>query len=710
MSLASEAQHPSVSTVFLLELTASLLLRGFVAHSIPTYKVTVPVGVTVVSSVQYDGAAMTERASIALVMANSNSWYFNGTTIYLHPPAGRSIISHAYTATCNFYFSNKPKTFNAQWYDPRLTSVPTLSLRIESKFTGVGQVGTGQCALANHDQFFDALNELNWNAGRAVFLMGIDRNTEADYADYEPIGTWRSEITERTDESFFLSLVEIKTNLERKIPLETFELADYPNIAKEWVGKPIPRAYGKIFGVNPVLIDATTNRFKLCGHAITSFDEIRMRTDADWVVIPFATTDKELAEFTLGPSWEAGNDLSVDFSGMPGDDGRLMTNAADIVTDLLEYVGETSFDSASFTESRRQLRIGTDTFGGEVNHLKLALYLHDTVEAREVASRINAMVGSFLFVDFDGVWHYEVFSPKPVTALTVFGDIDFINDSTKRQTSTVDVFSRVDVSFNPREQEKWTESYQLPNSKLQYRNGLLTHTPKAVKADLWDNNDVRYYAQRLLTTEALPLVKFTAVIPWQAFVVLPGQHVRLTRTRGAIDGVFEVLEVKHDIAAAKATLLLGDRRAWLDSFGWWAASTEEPWGGWIIPPAPSYTESIVLAAGVAQLYTLPNIVGTTGYVEFSADGNFYAKRNGAAAAPSTLTTGAGVFCNPAAWQLSGLTSIGLYAPANTVVTLGFFSFPTDNRITQNQTSGYWLGDNELAANDDQSSHLTSRWW
>jgi hypothetical protein len=83
-----------------------------------------------------------------------------------------------------------------------------------------------------------------------------------------------------------------------------------------------------------------------------------------------------------------------------------------------------------------------------------------------------------------------------------------------------------------------------------------------------------------------------------------------------------------------------------------------------------YVDARVLAAGVAEVHTVP-----TGYnyVNFSADGNFYANFGAAAAIPSAdVTDGTGSVLNPTFKSLESATTIGLVAATATVVTMEFW--------------------------------------
>jgi hypothetical protein len=86
--------------------------------------------------------------------------------------------------------------------------------------------------------------------------------------------------------------------------------------------------------------------------------------------------------------------------------------------------------------------------------------------------------------------------------------------------------------------------------------------------------------------------------------------------------------------------------------------------------APFYIDARDLAANTNETHTVP---AGADFVVFSADGDFYAKPNGAAAVPSgDVTDGSASELNSSHWDLNNVTSIGLIASAARKVTLSFY--------------------------------------
>ena len=91
----------------------------------------------------------------------------------------------------------------------------------------------------------------------------------------------------------------------------------------------------------------------------------------------------------------------------------------------------------------------------------------------------------------------------------------------------------------------------------------------------------------------------------------------------------------------------------------------------LIIPRAHYINAMVLAAGVAETFTIPT---DCTYLFMTATANFYARFSGTpAAVPSTeIADGTGSALNPTARHVGGLTSISFIAPTDCTITIECF--------------------------------------
>jgi hypothetical protein len=585
MSLATVAESPTISPVYTLELTGRVLLKGWLVYSADAYSLA-----TIdrkFYALQFNNTSLTLRASIALVEANDGSWFQDSAgVVYVNPPTGESIYTESVQGVLLYTFSKGPnKIFDAKttlarsncYFESRINSIPALSLRIEPRFSGVGQIGGGTCELLNGDGFFDELDDVDW--WRASFYMGADTDRATmSYADYEPLGSYRVEDWKSDRSKFTLSLKEPKNVLSQRIPVETFTREDYPNIDQNNIGKIVPRIYGRVYGATPICVDAGAKRFKICGHAVYEISEVRIEENNAWIQIPIASKDESNGEFTLGADWDSNQPVCVDVIGRENADGSPMVNWSDVVLDLLEYIGETEFDTDSFDDAHDALTVGTYSTGQENTFLRASLNIDAATTVQELISKACNAAGAFVYVNASGEWHFEVYRPLRLTDVSAsYDETDILLGTFSKREDIREVFSKVSVNFAHRFAEDWAQNVVYEREQNQHRAGVGSVVLKEIDAPLSEERDAQYYAQRLLTTDGEPLTKIMFAVKWRGLLRKPGEQVAVSFPNQNINGVFEILEARHDLNSNRVSLTCGDRRAWADSYGFWVADGTADW-------------------------------------------------------------------------------------------------------------------------------------
>lgn len=281
MTIADALKKQTARIVVLAEITAGVWCREWVVDGVLTNSYTIALEDEVTEVRWNRSTLLTERASASDVNSNAGSWFWDRAAgvLWVRPTGGQSIFENTVQAVVKFWFSHpQPKTLDARYYDPRLLTAPNLSRRIEAMFGDVAQIGGGNMTLANVDGFFNTRMNHQWNAGQVVLIVGVDTaQGEMAFADYETVATWAVEDWGRDDSTFNLRLVEEKSRLKSKLPVELLTREDHPNIEEEQIGRTIPICYGRCFGVEAILVDPGAKRFKVAGHAVQSFVEARIQ-------------------------------------------------------------------------------------------------------------------------------------------------------------------------------------------------------------------------------------------------------------------------------------------------------------------------------------------------------------------------------------------------------------------------------------------------
>src|SRR3972149_3174247 len=122
-----------------------------------------------------NGISITEQISVDDVEANPGSWYWSQVygKLYVHPTGSTSPYTKTLQAIVAFFFATEGRVYNGIYYEPRISSLPTLSIRVEKIFGDPGQIGAGSLTLLNGDGYFDALSGLQRDAGRAILTLGV---------------------------------------------------------------------------------------------------------------------------------------------------------------------------------------------------------------------------------------------------------------------------------------------------------------------------------------------------------------------------------------------------------------------------------------------------------------------------------------------------------------------------------------------------------
>ena len=574
--------------------------------------------------VQQDGVSLTQVESIAEVNTYPNSWFNDGTNTYMNLSVNvYDWLNHSIQAfyqlnlcsVCEGTSLTNPRIMNVgdvvvddfgnpvvddfgnyvrsfddfQYYQPRITSLPSLALKLEKKFSSIAEVGGGNIVLNNEDGFFDQFKSMQFDAGQTKIKFGYDiPGFTMDYFDYDSRATFWNSGIQFNETSFTLGLLELKTRLKVTIPLTFFNTTDFPNIENTGNGKPIPLAYGQIFGAPAICVDTTTKTFQVASHAIYSFDAVRIYDSNNniWVDSSFITTSVSGATFTLGSDWTATQQVSVDFKGKKNSDGTFMNNASDIMADLLGQVGQSgSLDSASFASSKALLDLGfylnTPPSNNRLVYLKPSFYINETQNVTDIINQMNAFVGAMLWVDPNGNYHYEVFDPQSRENLPAFDDTT-LEDWTD-QVEEVLNYTSVTTIHSQRLADNWGEfiTYAVPPSKYIHKQ------PENVDAEPFiptsDTDDATIYVQRFMIFNGRPSKVYTGdIVRADALLLNPGDQIHVYWNTdpvtgiSEIDAVLDIIQITYNLEGtggdnknASVSVYCSDLRGWGDQPGFW---------------------------------------------------------------------------------------------------------------------------------------------
>ena len=608
-ALTDVLAFPDLRRVVLLEVTSGEHLKFWTLTAGKTYTYEA-MTTNRVTWVKENGAYLYLRSGIDAVEAEDGTWFWNQSAgkVYIHPTGDASPYTKTIQAIVFFPFATEGRVINGIYYEGRILSLPSLSMRIENKFGSPGQIGSGNVELNNDDGFFDTLTGLQWDAGEAVLKLGADEavipsdtggsatdgvytdsdydgavtdpaldgaqaevggtSTAVDYSGYDKVGVWRVTEWSKDDGTFTLTLEEKKGTLKKKIPLGFYSRADYTNMEENSVGDAIPISYGTVYDVRPVCIDIAARRFKCAGHPIKELlgcrvqDASKGSNKGAWNDVNFETQDEWNGEFTLAAiDWDGTAEVAVDFRGRMNGDGTLMDNASDIVRDILTvWLQEPpeTINDAVFAQAWERLNIGYNSDGFPVTRTAIALHIFKEEDADKLISRINACAGSYLFNDFSGLYQFVVFEPSPGAALPTLEEADI--KSIEEVIDATEIYSSVKAGYQYRAKQDYPQRYIFDRPEAQYLQGART----AVLLDLENIPvdalaDARYVAQRYARMDGERKKTYKAKLSHRAWPLMPGDMIRVVYARQGIDAVFEILERKVNLSSTTwIDFVLGD--------------------------------------------------------------------------------------------------------------------------------------------------------
>jgi hypothetical protein len=171
--LTDRLGSPNTRKVALLEMTAGQRMVFWTASGSNSYYASTDYRVV---GMRENGSVLYERASAASVDSTAGTWYWDQAAgrVYVHPTGSVNANTKIYQAIVWFGFGTAGRIANGRYYEGRIKSLPSLSMRIEPTFGDPGQIGSGSVSLVNSDGGLDDLSSLQWDAGESVLKLGID--------------------------------------------------------------------------------------------------------------------------------------------------------------------------------------------------------------------------------------------------------------------------------------------------------------------------------------------------------------------------------------------------------------------------------------------------------------------------------------------------------------------------------------------------------
>lgn len=439
--------------------------------------------ISAVINVIYDNIFLNQVSSIAACIVLQSSFYSSGTVVYIHCPGNNDPYNHILQLGAAFQYRKGGSQYDdGQDTDELLLSVPNINKSISDIFNSKVIFSGGNADLNNGSGIFDLFledEEIIGNKARLIIKHPVTSVKSQLFTGFIEGGTL-------TKKKLSLSIKDDKQSLNIPIPLNKYNLIDFPELNLDNVDKPIPIGFGNIYNAPMICSNetGTTPFYFICADRdiaeIHDIDEVLV----DGVPVAF-TKDLANNRFLLaGAVYAPGQTVTASYQGYENSDGNLMRNACDILKFLFIIFFNFS-DSSNFFAT-------WDT----VHALNIYFFINEIKKFWEVVEQIckdsflNLILNgngtySAIVNDRDGYFLREIRNYEVMES----GDIDY--DSSK-------ILSSVLVKYKKNYADgTWLQKLVNDNETV-IHDIYNQYSYKELEANLDNETDARHYGLIIL--------------------------------------------------------------------------------------------------------------------------------------------------------------------------------------------------------------------
>lgn len=441
--------------------------------------------------VTQDGAALTERASVALVDANPGSWFWDegAGTLYVRPTAGAP-SSYTMLAARRLYFASAPIVLQqtagapdtAIYYHPWLTvQLPQMRQQVEDLLQGNTTFPDGSVSFLNgHSAWFTLVagdGLWHWKYALAKFYLGGHyQGLSLNRADYAATGTMIVDDASPTETECVFALLPLRKLTDVELPITPFFEGDYPNLGdgvrgtKKWIG------YGRAT-IKPDLTDTVTDQgvYTIADAAYQTLFAlhgvwaIRKNTGA-WTLLTEVTHyTKDLnactVTITSADFPHADYEIAVDVCGKPDGAGSYLKKYGEILRDMLvTFIGVSAsdLDAAAFATLALQADAEIAVW---IKQTRQLASIFATSESEQPS--LGRSVMGTLQQTQEGKWTARLWDPSVDSISTSLRKEDFAQFEPKPKLKTV--FSGVRVYYGYHHAKQQWSFVEETDLSVQYK-------------------------------------------------------------------------------------------------------------------------------------------------------------------------------------------------------------------------------------------------
>jgi hypothetical protein len=405
--------------------------------------------------------------SYATCLATESSWYFDGTTLWIHMdhllvPDG-VVIQYGKGVG---YSDSSVVYIGSTQYLPLVTDTPSIERSEDIKEYGRLKLLATDIKLTNMFGVLDSLQDENI-IGNSAMLSYIQNEKIVDgfvsAGDAVPQAFYYVEKVEHGQQSVSLALQDIR-KLNKQVPTRVFDATTYPYLNDSDDGAFVPLIYGRVRAAKCFPVTAnqtgTTDATFRCAEFLTTIHAVRVKIGDTWTAATVTGTDLANGTFTIsGGRSAAGKDpyaCQADVTGIP------VVYASDIIVDLYSrYLGQAFTDQFYNLTEWNANKVTLPTCGLIINEQKDILDIIPIIQ--------NGIYPSFRFdITYDGLKTIRI-DDKTRGIDWFVGNLDIINnDKLTVVESSEYLFGEVTVQYD----KDYTDGTYRPKTVNTYVNEI----------------------------------------------------------------------------------------------------------------------------------------------------------------------------------------------------------------------------------------------
>lgn len=453
-------RNPGMSPIYLVEINPLKIFEDWalVSGKTNTYEVDINDRAIEVNEAWDDGTALSKKTSISDVESNAGSFYcdYYSRKLYVHTTDSTDPNLSLITGAFWLYFTNyhdeenqDPLVFNGHNYLPYIdrTGIPGIRQEIKSLFEPNFSIGTGSVnfmnPVAEGEHYFDKKYAgYIWRNRKLIIKLG---RIDFTYSEFKPMFTALINKVSCDDFNFQVQLRDLRKDMKKKLVLNKYTKAEFPNLEDDFVNDAIFKCWGFKDKVVPVPIDWGNKKFKYMDGRSYSVEKVE-KNETELTEGTHYYVDTQNSIITIDADYDLGEEdiLEVTFIGVVNSALEPVLNGAEIFIDLMvDHYGfslsELNLDEIYRTKYR--------------NQMDCSVPLYEDTPYEEIIRTLERTVQAYTAPDENGLVAFkakEVYVSSNSIALQ-----EHQIDNYKEEKETSDLIKTVRVFYNenPQNQE-----------------------------------------------------------------------------------------------------------------------------------------------------------------------------------------------------------------------------------------------------------------